>query len=218
MRAKSFAGIRSKLNFYKIALGNDTLHAGGFKKELNVTIHFYLLRYRNNPVNMIGNRRHFLLNSVRVLFLQLALVTGVSVANNNGQEALFYSIESASLIGNVTMLKRTRSEQDCAFLCLRTYPRNCFSFNFGRIASNELHTCELSNSERTLEPHKIHRRKGFDYFGLESVVSRLLEYEPLWVVTYAFFTKPFVIGCVSNVIIRMLIKMFLSLFYFGLLA
>ena len=109
--------------------------------------------------------------SVILLAFQFAVTSEASIASNDGQEAMFYSIQSASLIGNVTMVKLTRSELDCALSCLRTHPHDCFSFNYGQIAINELHTCELSNSERAIEPHKMQSRKGFDYFGMESVVS-----------------------------------------------
>ena len=111
-----------------------------------------------------------LLSAILVIF-QLSVTTDASIADTDKQEALFYIIKTASLIGNVTMVKLTRNEFDCAFLCLRSHPHKCFSFNFGRNAVDDWQICELSNSERALEPHKMQGRREFDYFGMEHVVS-----------------------------------------------
>ena len=60
----------------------------------------------------------------------------VSAARNKRKEALFYSIESASHVGNITKVEKTKSGLDCAFLCLQMPQGSCLSFNFGRIATN----------------------------------------------------------------------------------
>ena len=112
------------------------------------------------------------LNSVVLFSFLLAFITDPSDVDSHGDTAMFYSVKEASLIGNVTVVKQTTSEVECAFLCLRKYPGSCFSFNFGRtVTLTKLHDCELSNSERALKPHKMYSRRGFDYFGIESVVS-----------------------------------------------
>ena len=66
-----------------------------------------------------------------------------------------------------------------------------FLFNFGRtITLTKLHDCELSNSEGALKPHKMYSRRGFDYFGMESVVSfnrnRYIKAIPLVLFCYFF--------------------------------
>lgn len=112
------------------------------------------------------------LNFVVLFFFLLAVVADPFDVDSHGDTAMFYSVKEASLIYNVTVVKQTTSEVECAFLCLRMYPGSCFSFNFGRtVALTKLHDCELSNSERALRPHKMYNRRGFDYFGMESLVS-----------------------------------------------
>lgn len=112
--------------------------------------------------------------SMIVFVFQLSVTTDASTADEYKREARFYRVETASLIGNVTMVKLVKDQLDCAFLCLRFHPNNCFSFNFGLHTVDELHICELSDSERAVEPHKMQSRKGFDYFGMENVVSHVL--------------------------------------------
>lgn len=104
--------------------------------------------------------------------IALTLQLFASIADRVKQDTMFYAIENAYLTGNVTMVKLATDELDCAFSCLRNdNPVKCFSFNFGRPADRGLHTCELSGSERTLEPHNMQSRKGFDYYGVETEVS-----------------------------------------------
>ncbi|CAH3039671.1 unnamed protein product [Porites lobata] len=110
------------------------------------------------------------LNSVVLFSFLLAFIADPSDVDSHGHTAMFYSVKEASLIGNVTVVKQTTSDVECAFLCLRMYPGSCFSFNFGRtVTLTKLHDCELSNSEGALKPHKMYSRRGFDYFGMESV-------------------------------------------------
>ena len=95
-----------------------------------------------------------------------------SGADRVKRETMFYAIENVSLTGNVTTVKLATDDLDCAFLCLRNdKPAKCFSFNFGRDADHGLHMCELSDSERTLEPHNMQSRNGFDYYGMQTKVS-----------------------------------------------
>ena len=81
------------------------------------------------------------------------------------RERKFYKLVDKSLLGNVTATKEVQDFLDCSFLCLQYGPFACLSFNFGRNGENGYHSCELSNSERYLEPHKIHDRPGVDYYG-----------------------------------------------------
>ncbi|XP_078370351.1 uncharacterized protein LOC144654127 [Oculina patagonica] len=77
----------------------------------------------------------------------------------------FYILSNKSLVGNVTATKKVKNFFDCSFLCLEHGPFACLSFNFGTIEDNGYHNCELSNSERYLEPLRIHERLNYDYYG-----------------------------------------------------
>lgn len=94
-----------------------------------------------------------------------------AIANPNDnqihKEVAFYRIRSTSLVGNITFIKPVKREMDCALKCLRNYPQSCLSFNFGRDSIHKTFTCELSNSERILEPNRMQSRTGFDYLGVE---------------------------------------------------
>lgn len=149
------------------------------------------------------------LNSVVLFSFLLAFIADPSDVDSHGQTAMFYSVKEASLIGNVTVVKQTTSDVECAFLCLRMYPGSCFSFNFGRtVTLTKLHDCELSNSEGALKPHKMYSRRGFDYFGMESVVSfnrnRYIKAIPLVLLCYFFNQVNEIINCSSssNFVIR----------------
>lgn len=86
-------------------------------------------------------------------------------------ERYFYRAEDKSLVGNVTVVKKVKDYFDCPFLCLQYGPFTCLSFNFGRNNYHGYHSCEISNSERYYEPHKIQERLGFDYYGTTYEVS-----------------------------------------------
>ena len=60
---------------------------------------------------------------------------------------------------------------DCSFLCLEHGPFACLSFNVGKTNNNGYYTCELSNSERYLEPHRIQERISYDYYGTTTEVG-----------------------------------------------
>lgn len=149
------------------------------------------------------------LNSVVLFSFLLAFIADPSDVDSHGHTAMFYSVKEASLIGNVTVVKQTTSDVECAFLCLRMYPGSCFSFNFDRtVTLTKLHDCELSNSEGALKPHKMYSRRGFDYFGMESVVSfnrnRYIKAIPLVLFCYFFNQVNEIINCSSssNFVIR----------------
>lgn len=112
--------------------------------------------------------------SVSLAILEWILATHAATTGQNQREALFYIVKSASLIGRVTMTKLVKDELECATMCFRHYPQNCLSFNFGGTSIEETRICELSNSERALEPHMVQKRKGYDYFGMHKVVSECL--------------------------------------------
>ncbi len=116
-----------------------------------------------------------ILISVTVALLEWIHAINATTAHQNQREAMFYSVKSASLIGKVTMTRLVRDEVECATLCYRQYTHNCLSFNFGGISIDDTHICELSNSERALEPQRMQRRKGFDYYGMQKVVSEFFE-------------------------------------------
>ncbi|CAH3113660.1 unnamed protein product [Pocillopora meandrina] len=107
--------------------------------------------------------------SVLVLFILLSMKFATANSNNNQnhKEVAFYRIRSTSLVGNITLIKSVKREMDCALKCLRNYPQSCLSFNFGRDSIHKMLTCELSNSERVLEPNRMQSRIGFDYLGVQ---------------------------------------------------
>ncbi|KAL9973607.1 hypothetical protein ACROYT_G020085 [Oculina patagonica] len=76
-----------------------------------------------------------------------------------------------SLVGNVTETKKVKDFIGCSFLCLKHghAPFSCLSFNFGKTSDdNGYYTCELSNSERYLEPDRLQERLNYDYYGTTS--------------------------------------------------
>ena len=83
----------------------------------------------------------------------------------------FYKLSDKSLVGNVTATWKVKDCFHCAFLCLRRGPFACLSFNLGNNEGNGYHTCELSNSERYLEPLGMQERINFNYYGLTTEVS-----------------------------------------------
>ena len=112
--------------------------------------------------------------SVLVLFILLNMKFATANNNQNHKEVAFYRIRSTSLVGNITLIKSVKREMDCALKCLRNYPQSCLSFNFGRDSIQKMLTCELSNSERVLEPNRMQSRIGFDYLGVQKGVSLLI--------------------------------------------
>lgn len=124
-------------------------------------------------VRHVNDRRLKLQTSISVtlVLLKWILAADGEFADENQREVLFYSVKSASLIGKVTMTRLVKDELECAYMCYRQYPHDCLSFNFCRKPIDETHICELSNSERALEPDSMQKRKGFDYFGVQMVVS-----------------------------------------------
>ena len=82
------------------------------------------------------------------------------------RERQFYKIEGKSLLGNVTAVMKVKDFFRCCFLCMQYGPVACLSFNLER-NNNSIHTCELSSSEKYLEPQKMRRRLDYDYYGTE---------------------------------------------------
>ena len=131
------------------------------------------------PLNMVlrGHILEFRAKiSVLVLFILLNMIFATANPNDNQihKEVAFYRIRSTSLVGNVTLVKPVKREMDCALNCLRNYPQSCLSFNFGRDSIHKMPTCELSNSERALEPNRMQSRIGFDYLGVQKGVSKVI--------------------------------------------
>ena len=83
----------------------------------------------------------------------------------------FYKLSGKSLVGNVTATWKVKDYFDCSFLCLGRDPFACLSFNLGNNEDKGYHTCELSNSERYLEPLGMQERINFDYYGTTTEVS-----------------------------------------------
>ena len=89
------------------------------------------------------------------------------------QDREFYIMEGKSLTGNMTAVRKVTDLLDCSFLCLEFGPYGCLSFNFEKSDDNSFHSCELSNSEKYFDPHKIQERPTFDYYGTSTRVSKL---------------------------------------------
>ena len=96
-----------------------------------------------------------------------------SSVHNDLHEAKFYKLEGKSLFGNLTERHLTQDFLDCSFLCVKSAKKNCFSFNFGGSKRQGLYECELSNSEKKLNPKNLQERQGFAYYGIVEEVSEL---------------------------------------------
>ena len=82
----------------------------------------------------------------------------------------FYKISNTSLVGKVTETQQVKGYFDCSFLCLERGPFVCLSFNLGKADDNGYYTCELSSSERYLEPQRIQQPSSYDYYGTTTEV------------------------------------------------
>ena len=87
------------------------------------------------------------------------------------REKKFYKLENKALIGNVTVTTRVKDYFDCFFLCLEQGPLACLSFNLGKDNDNGYYTCELSNSERYLDPNRMRDHLSYSYYGMTTPVS-----------------------------------------------
>ena len=90
-------------------------------------------------------------------------------------ERIFYKLEGKSLIGNVTEVRKVKDFFDCSIICMEKGVPACLSFNIGRVTDdNGYYQCELSNSERYMEPERMQARINFDYYGTTTEVSQFL--------------------------------------------
>ena len=90
-------------------------------------------------------------------------------------ERIYYKLEGKSLIGNVTEIRKVRDFFDCSFVCMGKGIPACLSFNIGRSADdNGYYVCEMSNSERYMDPERMQDRISFDYYGTTTEVSYVL--------------------------------------------
>ena len=89
----------------------------------------------------------------------------------NMPDRRFYKMSNTSLVGKVTETQQVEDHFDCSFLCLEHGPFACLSFNLGKANDNGYYTCELSNSERYLEPQRIQQPSSYDYYGITVEVS-----------------------------------------------
>ncbi|KAJ7371434.1 hypothetical protein OS493_025903 [Desmophyllum pertusum] len=103
-------------------------------------------------------------------FLSLALAQHLGLQYRN-----FYKLENRSLVGNVTDTKKVKDYFECPFLCLERGPSACLSFNVGKTTNNGYYTCELSNSERYLDPHRMQQRASYDYYGMTTEPSAMCQ-------------------------------------------
>ena len=91
------------------------------------------------------------------------------------RERTFYKIDGKSVLGNITAVREAKDLIECSFQCIEFGPVPCLSFNLER-SNRNVRICELSNTEKYLEPQKIHERPGYDYYGTEFQVSWLKPY------------------------------------------
>ncbi|KAL9973606.1 hypothetical protein ACROYT_G020083 [Oculina patagonica] len=83
----------------------------------------------------------------------------------------FYKLTDKYLVGSVTETRKVKDFGDCSLLCAQHgyAPFSCLSFNFGKTSDdNGYYTCELSNSERYLQPLTLNDRPNYDYYGTAS--------------------------------------------------
>ena len=80
-------------------------------------------------------------------------------------------MDRTRMVGNVTNIVRVKDVLDCATFCLSSIADDCYSFNFGKTAINGLYTCEVSNSERRLDPASIQEVSDIKYYGFTAEVS-----------------------------------------------
>ena len=103
-------------------------------------------------------------------FIQISSVLGVR--QKLMHERTHYKLEGKSLMGNVTEIRKVRDFFDCSFVCMEKGIPACLSFNIGRVSDdNSYYVCELSNSERYMEPERMQERISFDYYGTITEVS-----------------------------------------------
>lgn len=111
-------------------------------------------------------------------------------------EVKFYKLSGQALVGNLTATRRVKDYFDCTFFCLELGPFACLSFNFGNTSDNGYYTCELNNSERYLEPHRIQDRQNFDYYGTTTEVSEKWSVSPsISLLGYRLLFVTFKDGC-----------------------
>lgn len=90
------------------------------------------------------------------------------------REKTFYTLLDKSLVENVTLTKKVKSDYELSFLCLRQGPPPWLSFNFGKVTDSEgYYKCELCNSKRYLEPHGMQKRLNYDYYGIITQVRKV---------------------------------------------
>ena len=104
----------------------------------------------------------------------LMVLPSLGVSQQLGlHDRTFYRLSNSSLVGNVKLARRVKDSLSCSFLCLKHGPFVCLSFNVGKANESGYYTCELSNSERYLEPHKMQQQPSYDYYGTNAEVSFL---------------------------------------------
>ena len=106
-------------------------------------------------------------------------------------ERIFYKLEGKTLIGNLSEVRKVRDFFDCSIICMEKGVPACLSFNIGRVIDdNGYCQCELSNSERYMEPERMQARINFDYYGTTTEVSQFLfvrkEVKPVKAVFFKF--------------------------------
>ena len=107
----------------------------------------------------------------------------IALGRHLKRERTFYKIDGKSVLGNITAVREAKDLIECSFQCIEFGPVPCLSFNLER-SNRNVRICELSNTEKYLEPQKIHDRPGYDYYGTEFQVSLL---KPHYLV--------FILGC-----------------------
>ena len=83
----------------------------------------------------------------------------------------FYKMADMVLVGDLTSTRKVKDIFECVFHCLEHGPSACLSFNIAKTSRDGFYSCELSDSERCLDPQRMQGNPSFDYFGTSAEVS-----------------------------------------------
>ena len=83
----------------------------------------------------------------------------------------FYKMADMVLVGDLTSTRKVKDIFECVFYCLEHGPSACLSFNIAKTSHDGFYSCELSDSERCLDPQRMQGNPSFDYFGTSTEVS-----------------------------------------------
>ena len=114
---------------------------------------------------------YFTKTTILPLFL-VAMITPLGFAQHQiKHEREFYKVVDMVLVGDLTTTRKVKELFECAFHCLNHGPVACLSFNIANTALDGFYTCELSSSERVLDPQRMQGNINFNYYGTSTEVN-----------------------------------------------